>query len=191
MKKLLSITFLTIISLAAVLLNMSCKETPQNNNGTLRSLSAGSSAVKGDAAPISADQSADPVVTNACDDSSPNRLSNIKNEIENNFKGDSRLGYQYEKSFDFEPVSVNKDNATLYVWGSVYTNPKYPNDLNNLTEKYKDYLKSKCVTKVVFTPPPGATTTLLKNFEYTTLCEYPNGICSDGTCRQGCLLLKP
>jgi hypothetical protein len=188
MKKLLSITLLAIFSLASVLLNLSCNGTPQNNGGTLQNNTVGSNAVNGNAVPDNTDQFTKTSVAEVCSGSPSEKQGKIRAKIKENIEGDDRLNYQYEKRFDFEPVMETNGDATLYIWGSIFIyDPKQ--DLDNLHKKYKDYFKKGCVAKVVFTPPPtpppGVTTTILRNFEYTTLCEAPNQICY-GICQPDC-----
>lgn len=188
MKKLLSITFLTIVSLASVLLNLSCNGTPQNNGGTLQTNTANTNAVNGNTAPDNTDRASTASVADVCSGNPSEKKEKIKRKIKENIEGDDKLSYQYKKRFDFEPVMDTNGDATLYIWGSIFIQNKN-DDFDNLHKKYKDYVKRQCVVKVVYTSPPtpGISTTTLQNFEYTTLCEYPNQICPpEGTCQQDC-----
>jgi hypothetical protein len=175
MKKQLSITLLTIVSLAAVLLNLSCGGTQQNNI-------AGSNAVNSNVTPGNTAQSNRTNVTADCSGDTPAKQKKIKDGIRDNIKNQKKLDYQYvAKKFDFEPVVGTNGDATLYIWGSVLT---AANDVDDLNKTYKDFMKRGCVVKVLFTSPPERLTTEARfNF---TLCEAPNQICPDGTCQEVC-----
>ena len=181
MKKQLSITLLTIVSLAAVLLNLSCGGVPQNNTAVSNAAN-GSAAPSNTAANSTAQSSPTPVVTDCSGDAS-GKQKIIKDGIEDNIKKDGKLYSQYTaKKFGFEPVMDANGDAALYIWGSIFTSGK---DLDNLNKTYKDFVKKGCVTKVAFTSAPAKIADV-STLEFN-LCEAPNQICPDGTCREVCV----
>jgi hypothetical protein len=153
MKKQLCITLLAIVSLAVVMLNMSCGETQQTY--------------------VAADCSGDP----------PTKQKKIKDKIKDKIKNMRKLDYQYANNkFNFEPVIEANGEATLYLWGSIFTSA---NDLEEVAETYEDVFKKGCVSKVVFTSPPAMSASAAR-LDFA-VCEAPNQICPDGTCREECV----
>jgi len=176
MKKQLSITLLTIVSLAAVLLNLSCSGTPQNNTAV-------NNAANGTAAPSNMAQSSQTFADPDCSGDAPAKQKKIKDGIKDNIKKDGKLESQHmAKNFDFEPVLDANGDATLYIWGNIFTSR---NDLDNLNKTYRDFVKKGCVTKVAFTSAPTMSASAAAF--YFTLCEAPNQICPDGTCQEYCV----
>jgi hypothetical protein len=168
---------LTIVSLAAVLLNLSCAGTPPNN--TVKS-----NTVNGNAAPSNTDQSNETFADVEWPEDATGKKDKINREVKEKINSEKNLRYQHnenKKNFYFEPVVDAKGVATLYIWGSIFTSSK---DLNKLNETFKDVMKRKCVEKVVFTSPPDMLERAA-SFEFL-LCEAPNQICSDGSCREYC-----
>jgi hypothetical protein len=168
MKKQLNFTLLIIVALAAVLLNLSCSGTPQNNT-------------------------AENFAADVCSGNPLDKPEKIKKKVKENIERDDRLKYQYEscqnscrrERFFFEPVKETDDDVTLYIWGSIYISEK--DDLDNLHKKYKDYFKKGCVANVVYTSPPQDITESARILEFSASCEAPNRICDDGTCREDCV----
>ncbi len=114
---------------------------------------------------------------------SGDKKQKIKDGVTAKIRANSKLDYQYvANKFYFDPVIEANDEATLYIWGNIYTSA---NDVDDLNKTYKDFVKRGCVSKVVFTSPPTTTATGEK-FEFN-VCEAPNQICSDGSCREVCL----
>ena len=188
MKKQSSITLFTIIAFAAALLSLSCGGAATNT--------AKSNAVNNNVAPSNTDEITEASIDEICSDNTSQKPGKIKEKLKDEIKGDKKLNYQHEscesgcshEKFFLDPVMETNGDVTLYIWGSIYI--KDPNDdLDNLHKKYKKFLKRGCVTKVVYAPPPGVSPALLRHFQYTALCEAPNQICADGSCREVCDLM--
>ncbi len=178
MKKQLSISVLTIVSLTAVLLSLSCGGTSQSN--TVRS-----NAVNGNPATSNIDQSTETFVSADCSGNAAAKKDKIKREVEAKINNEEKLRYQHnqnKKNFYFEPVVDSNGIATLYIWGFIFTSSR---DRNKLNETFKDVMKKECVEKVVFTSPPSILESVA-SFEFV-LCEHPNRICDDGSCREDCV----
>lgn len=176
MKKQLSITLLAIVILAAVLLNLSCGGTSPNNTSV-------SNVANGNAAPGTTAQSSQTFADPDCSGDATGKQKKIKDGIKDNIKKDGKLESQHmAKNFDFEPVVDAKGDATLYIWGNIFT---ARNDLDNLNKTYKDFVKKGCVTKVIFTSAPTMPASAA-GFSFSS-CEAPNQICSDGSCQEVCV----
>jgi hypothetical protein len=118
-----------------------------------------------------------------CSGDAPTKQKKIKKRIEQRISNKEKLQYQYtNKMFGFEPVMEANGEATLYFWGRIYTTG---NELEHVAETYEEMFKKACVSKVVFTPPPTMSAAASR-LEFA-LCEAPNQVCPDGTCREDCV----
>ncbi len=186
MKNRLTTMILAIILCAAVLMSLSCKGTSQNT--TSSNNAASNTAVNINQNISVQDGESDTTLDIKCDVSNPNRQQEVFNKIEKDIQKEPILKYEYEDGkFDFDVVDES-GKLVVYIWGRVYTAPEDKVDALNKT--FKKLVKKGCVSKVVFGEPTGDKTLAPRGFEYN-LCESPNGVCADGTCKQGCLLLKP
>lgn len=175
MKNQFTSALLTVVLFASALLNLSCNTTQKGNASPINTTSANNTSVN-------SAQNSPPSVLTDCSGDPTGKKDKIKKGVGDNIKKDKNLDPQYNaKKFDFEPVIESSGDATLYIWGSVYTSVA---DLDNLNKTYKDYMKKGCVTKVAFNSAPGAPASILP-FEFN-ICEHPNQICSNGICAENC-----
>jgi hypothetical protein len=176
MKKQTGIFLLAVVLLGSLLLNPSCDSTTKNNSN--------SNSASNNSAQSNTNQSV--ATAPDCSGNGNIKKQKIKDGVTLKIRGNPKLDPQYRaNNFYFDPVIEANDEATLYIWGKIYTSA---NDVDDLNKTYKDFMKRGCVSKVVFTSPP-TTTAVSNRFEFN-ICEAPNQICSDGSCREVCTIIK-
>lgn len=174
MKNQFTAGFLTVVLFTAALLNLSCSTTQKGDASPVNTTSANN-------ASVNPTQSSPTPVTADCSDGTTSKKEKIKKGVKENIDKNEYLRWQRDaKKFDFD-VMVDGNNVTLHFWGKVYTSSK---DLDNLNKTYKDYFNKGCVTNIVFKSAASTATTAIP-FEFE-ICEYPNGICDNGTCDPRC-----
>lgn len=161
------------VLLAAALFMMSCAETapnkpPANNASNNASNSAANNTVQNNTNQTEPDENCD-----------GDKVTLVTQGMEAKINAKNNLKYQYKTNFDFKAVADANNNVTVYIWGKFFTDKR---ELDELNKTYKGFVKRGCIAKVIFDQEPTIKT-LDPGFEYS-LCEAPNKVCSDGSCRE-------
>ena len=128
------------------------------------------------------------------------RIEKLRDKLKNILEHDDELKEQYiAGDFKVDYVNVDDKYIEVYVHGRMSGN----DSLKRFTDILNDFMKAKCVARVLFVPPPTPTVTPTSTptstpaeqtgeadrrdlrtkpgFEWGT-CEYPQVPCANGEC---------